>query len=134
MGTTSVKKGALPFIHPDHMPDRYCLTGVGACMEPLIPDGALIAFDKRETPKKGDIVCLTFTRAMALKQGLPGMVKILAMDLMPGFDTFLAFEMLNPRRTISFWSSDILAIHKCIGLPEKRADGTAWLRLPKAEA
>lgn len=133
MATTPIQNGQLPFIHPDDMPDRYCLPGVGTCMEPLIPDGALIAFDKRETPKKGDVVCLTFTRAMALKQGLPGMVKILGMELIPGFDTLLAFEMLNPRRTIHFWSSDLLAIHKCIGFPDKRADGSAWLRLPKAE-
>jgi hypothetical protein len=124
----------LPFIHPDDMPDLYCLPGLGACMEPLIPDGALIAFDKREKPRRGDIVCLTFTREAARRHGFPGMIKRLAMDLPHGGgDALIAVEMLNPPRRLSYRASELLAVHKCVGLPERRADGTAWLRIGKGK-
>lgn len=131
MATSPIQNGRLPFIHPDDMPERYCLTGFGTCMEPLIPDGALIAFDKRIMPRRGDIVGLTFTREMALRQGMPGMIKRLVTDWLPDSKAMVTFEQINPPRTYRFSPLDLLAVHKFIGLPDQREDGTAWLRLPK---
>jgi len=137
MATAAIApRTALPFIHPDDMPDRYCLPGIGTCMEPLIANGSLVAFDKREKPRRGDIVCLIFTRASAQRYGVPGMIKRLAMDVpdgFDGFDTLVVVEQINPVRTLTFWTSELLAVHKFIGLPERRSDGGAWVRLPKRE-
>ena len=133
----SAQPPALPFIHPDDMPDRYCLPGIGKCMEPLIADGSLVAFDKRDKPQCGDIVCLFFTRETALRLGVPGMIKWLTMDppdRLDGFDILIDVEQINPPRRLSFWTSELLAIHKFTGLPERREDGTTWLRLAREEA
>jgi phage repressor protein C with HTH and peptisase S24 domain len=130
----NTQNGALPFIHPDDMPDRYALTGRGTCMEPMIPDGALVAFDKREEPLDGDIVGLIFGREAAGRRGLPGMIKRLVIPLPPaGFDGLIVVEQINPPRTYTFSSRDVLAVHKFIGLPERGEDGSARLRLPKEE-
>jgi hypothetical protein len=135
MATASKQPQALPFIHPDDMPDRYCLTGVGTCMEPTIPNGSLVAFDKHETPRQGDVVCLTFTREAARRYGVPGMVKRLSHDLLPGgFDVFVDVEQMNPPKRLGYWSSELLAIHKFVGIAERREDGSTWLRLQKKEA
>ena len=137
MATAAIApRTALPFIHPDDMPDRYCLPGIGTCMEPLIADGSMVAFDKRATPRSGDIVHLAFTRETGQRYGVPGMVKRLAMDLPEGFEAFdalIAVEQINPPRRLWFWTSELLAIHKFIGVPERRDDGTTWLRLPNTE-
>lgn len=132
---TAPKLPEMPFVHPDDMPDLYCLTGVGTCMEPLILDGALVACDKRETPRRGDIVVLTFTREAARRHGFPGMVKRLTKNLLPGgFDYLVEVEQLNPPRRLGYWSSELLAVHKMIGIAEHHADGSTFLRLPKKVA
>ena len=49
---------ALPFIDPAALPDVYCSTCEGDCLQPLIPNGATIAFSKLEAPKAGDFVSI----------------------------------------------------------------------------
>lgn len=121
------------FIHPDDMPDRYAITGVGTCMEPLIADGSLVAFDKRQEPQGGDIVALIFTPEAARRRGQPGMIKRLVFALPPaGFDGLIVVEQINPRKTLTIPSTDVLAVHRFIGLPEVVA-GEPRLRLPAKE-
>ncbi|QTH21972.1 hypothetical protein HRJ34_00060 [Rhizorhabdus wittichii] len=119
---------ALPFIHPDDMPDVYALTGVGTCMEPMISDGASVAFSKRKAVTVGDIVGVIFRREAAPHYGAPGMIKRLAEPLPPpGFDAPIFLETLNPIRKVAVRSSDVLAIHAFIGVAQRAGDGRAAL-------
>lgn len=118
---------ALPFIHPDYMPELYALRGVGDCMVPVIADGALLTFDKSEKPEPGDVVGIVFTRDFAPQWGAPGCVKRLRLALPPaelgqGMAGLIVVEQLNPRRTFTFQSKDVLAVHKCVGLAELDPD------------
>jgi hypothetical protein len=125
----------LPFIHPDDMPDRYALTGIGTCMEPIFTDGALLAFDKRAEPKPGDIIGIIFTREAALRRNQPGSLKRLVMSLPPpGFDGYVVAEQVNPHRVYHFPIADILAVHKFIGEAIRFADGSAGYRPQAGEA
>ena len=129
MSALALARPALPFIHPDDMPDIYALTGVGTCMEPLLQDGGVIAFDKRQVPVPGDIVGLIFTRDVALRRGQPGALKRLVMALPPaGFDGLVVVEQINPHRVYSFSTTDLLAVHKCVGRVQKLADGSTVYR------
>ena len=122
-------RAPLPFIHPDDMPDVYALTGVGTCMEPMFKDGVLLAFDKRQVPVPGDIVGLIFTREAALRRNLPGSIKRLVMGLPPaGFDGLVVAEQINPHRVYYFPTTDVLAVHKCVGRVTKLADGSTVYR------
>ncbi|AJA10023.1 hypothetical protein SKP52_15725 [Sphingopyxis fribergensis] len=117
----------LPFIHPDDMANRYALTGRGNCMAPVITDGALIAFDKRETPEPGDLVGIVFTREAAVRHGMPGIVKRLVSRPTFGCVAIIVVEQLNPPRSFSIASTDVLAVHKLIGLAVDRGDGKAMI-------
>ena len=129
MNAVALARSPLPFIHPDDMPDVYALTGVGTCMEPLLQDGGVIAFDKRKPPVPGDIVGLIFTREAALRRNLPGMLKRLVMALLPaGFDGIVVAEQINPHRVYYIPTTDVLAVHKCVGRVSKLADGSTVYR------
>lgn len=123
MATAYPPETPLSFIHPDDMPQLYALRGVGRCMEPVITDGTLMAFDKDQQPEPGDVVGLVFTRDYAERWGAPGCVKRLKMALPPpifgdGFESLVVVEQINPARTYTFRSADVLAVHKCVGLAE----------------
>jgi len=122
---------AIPFIHPDDMPDLYALTGVGTCMQPLVSDGACIAFDKRPPVESGDIVGIVFTREAGRRRGLPGLVKRL---VAPDVFGQIVVEQVNPRQRMAIPATDVLAIHKMIGIAETRPDGSTFVRLPRREA
>lgn len=128
----------LPFIHPDHMPDRYALTGRGACMSPLIPDGTLLVFDKREEPQPGDVVGITFTPEAARQWNLPGLVKRLVMALPTsptgGLSGLIVVEQLNPPRQYCIPSWDVLAVHKAVGTAIRDDEGRAMFCPTKVEA
>ncbi len=101
-----------PFIHPDTMPDQYALTGVGRCMEPLIRDGALVVFDKRQEPRCGDIVGLVLTREAAQRWGVPGLLKRLALALPPsdlpaGCQGMVVVDQINPPRRYALSTADV---------------------------
>jgi phage repressor protein C with HTH and peptisase S24 domain len=123
------------FIHPDGLPDMYALTGVGTCMQPLIQDGACCVFDKREEPQPGDIVGVMFTREAAVRRGQPGVIKRLVMPPPPaGFDGLFIVEQINPPRSYTLPTADVIALHKFVGIAERHGKGTAHFRLPKKEA
>lgn len=126
-----------PFIHPDDMPDIHALHGYGDCMEPLICDGAILAFDRRETPQPGDIVSVIFTEEAAERWKLPGLVKRLAMALPPvklggkaagDVISLVVVDQLNPPRRYCIPTTDILAVHKYVGTAECNGNGTARFR------
>ena len=115
----------LPFIPPDDMPDLYAAPGTGDCMVPLLPADALLAFDKRAPVEPGDVVVLWFTPAAARRMGVLGWVKRLRQPLPPaGTIGLITVEMLNPQRTLTLRSDDVVAIHKCIGEAERTSRGT----------
>lgn len=119
----------LPFIHPDDMPDVYALRGVGTCMEPRVPDGSLVVMDKRQTPAPGDVVSVTFTREAAARWRLPGLLKMLALGLPPmnlvgDAVGLIVVDQINPPRRYAIPTTDVLAVHKCLGTAETGSDGT----------
>ncbi len=135
MRAAALARAPLPFIHPDDMPDVYALTGVGTCMMPLLEDGGLLVFDKRLDPQPGDIVGLIFTREAGLRRGQPGSLKRLVMMLPPsGFEGIVVAEQINPHRVYYFPTTDLLAVHKFVGVAERLPDGRAALRRSTAEA
>lgn len=136
---TAFKQRTLRFIHPDEMPDVYSLTGVGRCMEPLIWDGTLIVFDKRQAPQRGDMVGLIFTSEAAQSWGVPGMIKRLALSLPPddvpcGGTGLVVVEQINPPRQYLVPVTDLLAVHKAIATAESDGEGRAKYRPSKVEA
>lgn len=140
MATAFPPPPIMPFVHPDDMPQLYAIRGVGRCMEPVINDGALLTFDKEQAPEPGDVVGLVFSHAYAQRWGAPGCVKKLKMALPPpifsrAFAGLVVVEQINPPRTYTFRTSDVLAVHKCVGLAEPDPDneGRARFRL-KQEA
>lgn len=134
MSAAALALPTLPFIHPDDMPDRYALTGVGTCMEPIFKDGALLVFDKHLQCEPGDIVGIIFTREAGLRRNQPGSLKRLVMALPPaGFDGVVVAEQVNPHRVYYFPTTDILAVHKFIGEATRFPDGSVGYR-PAREA
>lgn len=116
------------FVHPDEMADIYAASGSGNCMVPLIAGDAMLAFDKREAIAPGDIVVLWFTPAAALRYGFPGWVKRLITPLPPaGMVGLISVEMLNPHRRFVIRSTDVLAVHKCVGEASPSSHGKARL-------
>lgn len=141
---TAFKSVALPFIHPDDMPERYAASGYGTCMEPLIMDGSLTVFDKSEPIEAGDIVGIVLTAAAAQRFGAPSIIKRLVMDLPPNCAfgaepggnaiPIVIVEQINPPRTLAIKASDILAVHKFIGTARAAGDGFARLQTSDGEA
>ncbi len=129
MNAAVLARPPLPFIHPDDMPDRYALTGVGTCMEPIFHDGALLVFDNCLECEPGDIVGIIFTREAGLRRGQPGSLKRLVAALPPnGFDGVVVAEQVNPQRVYHFPTAEILAVHKFIGEAVRFPDGSAGYR------
>ena len=129
----------LKFIHPDQTPERYGLTAIGTCMEPLISNGTVLVFDKSQEPERGDIVGLVFTRDAATVWGCSGLVKRLALSLPPpdlasGVFGAVVVEQINPPRQYVIPTADLLAVHKAIGTAESNGQGQAAFNPGKVEA
>jgi hypothetical protein len=131
MATAYKSARAMPFIHPDDMPDLYAITGYGTCMVPLYHDGDLLVGDKREKPELGDVVFVHFTREAAPRYGFPGWIKRL-IHIWPveGEETLFTLEQINPRRRYIVPAGDITGIHKVVGTATSTGEGTADFRLP----
>lgn len=131
---TALQQGvAIPFIHPADMPDRYALAGVGTCMAPLVNDGDCLAFDKRLPVEPGDLVGVIFTQRAGMQRRLPGLLKRLVSAPPEGFDGPIILEQMNPPRRLAIASTDVLAIHKMIGIAQTHPDGRTTVRLAKQE-
>lgn len=115
-------------INPHDLPSRYASTGVGDCMVPLLRADATLAFDKDAPVTPGDLVGLWFTPEAAERIGIDGWVKRLASPLPPaGHVGLIEVEMLNPPRRMQLRSTDVVAVHKCIG--EAQATGPDMARI-----
>lgn len=138
MARTAQQPAELPFIHPDVMPDRYAIPGVGQCMSPLIEDGTLLVADKRQQAQPGDIVVVTFTREAARQWGFPGIVKRLAMPLPAApagtLTGLIVVEQINPPRRYCIPSWDVLAVHKAVGTAFRDDEGRTMFSPSKVEA
>ena len=102
----------------------YAAPGVGDCMVPLIPADATLAFDPNASVEPGDVVVLWFTADAARRRGMPGWVKRLVAPLPPaGYIGLITVEMLNPHRSFEVRSTDVVAVHKCIGPAASNPEG-----------
>ena len=116
------------FIDPASVPDLYAMVCSGTCMEPIIPDGARVWADKTQPIEVGDLVFVYLRPEAVEPGGLPIRLKRLLVAP-PSWVTFpwadnprsevlpvVIFGMDNPRASLSLRCSQILAIHKCMGL------------------
>lgn len=119
------------------VPEEYAMIGSGKCMEPLVPDGTLLVFDKREKPQRGDLVILWFKPQHIPAGQCQRMFKRLVMG--PGpfslpigdnsqVEPVVIVEMLNPPRQLRVRGSHLLAMHKAVGVAKSNGDGTARYR------
>jgi hypothetical protein len=97
-------------VDPEYLPDRYCMTVSGTCMEPEIADGALMEFEKGAV-KPGDTVAI-FRRPDSIG---PGEFHILVKRLIAVTKEGVYMAMLNPPRTLWLPSEDVVGIHRCVG-------------------
>jgi hypothetical protein len=120
-------------IDPTALPDEYCLSLAGDCLEPMIPDGAAIYLRKSETFGTGDVVCIWFRPEFVppgenqawLKSGMaqedptePAAVgERLPYKDHPESDlkAILVVEQSNPPRCYEVRCDRIRAIHKAVG-------------------
>ena len=128
---------AREFIDPAALPDIYCSTCEGDCLQPLIPNGAVIAFSKLEVPKAGDFVSI-WQRPEITAGKHQAIVKRLVMNIAPWVKSFphkehpqstvaalIMAEQMNPKRTFTIECKDVLAVHKAIGyLPMPKPQGS----------
>lgn len=134
---TAFKQPAPPvYIDPATVPDIYAAKGVGTCLEPVIADGTMLVFDRREEAKPGDFVGI-WLRPEKVRPGEPQqIVKRLVSalppiplpyvaDLSSNAVPIVVVEMLNPRRTMWLKATDILAVHRRVGVAEVTPDGGA---------
>lgn len=104
----------------------YASRGTGGCMEPLIAADATLAFDPTATVEPGDVAIFWFTPEAARRIGAPGWVKKLVRPLPPpGSVGIIHLEMLNPPRSLTLSSTDVRAIHKCVGPAQSAGVGKA---------
>ena len=108
----------------DQWTDRYAMRCDGACMEPEIPDGASVIFDKSLEPRQGDFVGI-----WARQHGgqIKAFVKRLSYGIMPGLRypvkvsadanivPIILFEQINPPRQYEAKATTIYGVHRAIG-------------------
>lgn len=111
-------------------PDVYALKPVGDCMAPEINDGDPIVISSSQHPKAGDLVVVHLRPAAAARWGSEAIVKRLCHD--PLISRFpwdptrsdliptIVLDQLNPPRTYRIAATDILALHKVLGVGERR--------------
>lgn len=142
---------AAPFIDPATLPERYAMRVAGDCMAPEIEPNALLLFDRTEPVAVGDTVIVFLRPELVPAGGFQAQIKRLAMAIPPwvkfpyrahpesNVQSLLVLEALNPRRTFGIRCADVLALHKCIGLPEEstlsaNTVAAAWPSPPETEA
>jgi hypothetical protein len=113
--------------HPDDLPETYVMTGDGRCLEPEIMDGTKLLFSRVEPYKPGDFVAIFKRREFTAPGEHQILVKKLVFAPGPRFwskpDEYekgniapvVIARMLNPDRALSFDTSTLLGIHKCLG-------------------
>jgi hypothetical protein len=107
-------------------------------MAPVIPDGSVVAFSKVERPLAGDYVVIWRKPGTYPEGQYQGLVKRLVLNIPHFVKSFpfadhpesevqggIFFERFNPPGRFAILCSEILAIHKAIGLlPVERGGGS----------
>jgi hypothetical protein len=101
-----------PQLDPSGYPDIYAIRDRDRCMSPVIADGAVIAASKLETPKPGDYVVLWFRPELVPPGESPLQIKRLVANAEP----WLLIQRFVPSGFFSVDPSELLAVHKAIGL------------------
>jgi len=103
------------------LPDLYATRVHGGCMSPAIVDGSVIAVSKVATVRPGDFVTLWFRPECVPPGTSPVQVKKLVGREGPN----LFIERFVPHGLFSVHPSELLAVHKVIGLlPESKPGGS----------
>lgn len=114
-------------VDPAKLPDQYVVEVQGACLQPVLADGALALIDKTEPYAPGDLVVL-YWRPEFLKPGqLQGIVKRLVMAPPPLVKfpysdnpesevvALVVVQQLNPQRQHMIKCAELLAVYRCLG-------------------
>lgn len=130
-------------IRPDETPEMYASVCRGKCLEPVYFDGACLVFSKSAPVKAGDFVGVWFKPGVMPADEPQRWVKRLAMGLLPGMtfpytgvgpcEPIIMVEMLNPPKRFAFPASQILAIHKVVGVATPDGNGMARMEPPASE-
>ena len=108
---------ANPPVSPALFPPQYVMRASGHCMEPEIPDGARLLFERDALCLPGDVVAI-FRRPESVA---PGEHAVLVKELLhitpdlPGTPGGMLVLMRNPRKLLFFPKRDVVALHKCLG-------------------
>jgi hypothetical protein len=131
---TGIKRPSSPlvplqkFIDPATLPNDYAMICEGKCLEPEILDGAKLHFSKVEKYTQGDFVIIWFKPELVKPGRHQALVKRLWLDVFPNLKfpykahpdsnvvPVIAAEMLNPPMRFFYPVTDILAVHKCMGV------------------
>jgi hypothetical protein len=109
----------------------YATVVSGDCMAPEVPSGSAVAVDPRATVRSGDLIIIVrkpeFIRAgdpPAVLKRLEGRLHRaqLARGPYPG-EPRLRVSMFTPTCCFTILYSEIAAVHRCLGLVERSADG-----------
>jgi hypothetical protein len=99
---------------PSACPDIYAIPVAGICMSPVIADGAVIAVSKLTVPKAGDYVVLWLRPELVPLGVSPAQVtRLVSADWDLGQ---LLLERFIPSKFFSLSTSELIAVHKAIGL------------------
>ena len=123
---------------PAEFSDLYAAIGYGTCMEPELRNGDCFVFQKSASVSPGDIVGVWW-KPEHVSPGRPQQwLKRLVMGGPPDMEYpclrrgelefVIVVEQLNPPRLFQIKCSQILALHRCIGVAERDAEGRAVIR------
>lgn len=110
-------------VDPNDFPDEYAMVCQGTCLEPEVPDGTCLMFDKREPVCAGDLVVLYFRPELVAPGQHQGIVKRLVLDVPPwvrfpygdhpdsNVQALITAEQTNPHRRYAIKAASLLAIH-----------------------
>lgn len=111
----------------DELPEIYAMQVAGRCMEPIYPNDCKLRFSRLEHAKRGDDVVIWRKPEITEPGSFQCLVKRLVTPLprqafphpfSTALTGVLVVEALNPRRRYTVPTSEIMAVHKCIGLHE----------------
>ena len=97
-------------------PDAYIATVSGDCLEPVLHDGDAVLVDPSAPVRSGDFAVI-FPRGSG-ESIVKRIIQPPPWDLMKhetvGFDWMLIYECLNPRRSFSMTTGNVMAVHRVL--------------------
>lgn len=114
-------------LDPNAAPDKYIVMLDGACMQPVMKDGAAVMVDKNAPCEGGDLVVIYYKPEHVRPGDAHASLKRLVLAVPPyvkwpwkehpqsEVHAMIVFEMLNPPQQFQAKAADLLAVHKVIG-------------------